>query len=74
MKGVCNDKRGTKNELGECVKVIFESFKTVADELGFTAVNAPRFTEFVITEEMRKAIEHEDEWQAAVRVENGEMV
>ena len=36
-----------QNELVECVKVICESFKTVADELGFTAENAPRFTAFV---------------------------
>jgi len=40
-----------QNELGECVKVICESFKTVADELGFTAENAPRFTAFATTEE-----------------------
>ena len=40
-----------QNELCECVKVIRESFKTVADELGFTAENAPRFTEFATTEE-----------------------
>lgn len=40
-----------QNELVECVKVIYESFKTVADELGFTAENAPRFTAFATTEE-----------------------
>ena len=40
-----------QNELVECVKVICESFKTVADELGFTAENAPRFTAFATTEE-----------------------
>jgi len=40
-----------QNELSECVKVIRESFKTVADELGFTAENAPRFTAFATTEE-----------------------
>ena len=40
-----------QNELCECVKVIRESFKTVADELGFTAENAPRFTAFATTEE-----------------------
>ncbi len=39
------------NELNECVKVIRESFKTVADELGFTEENAPRFTAFATTEE-----------------------
>ncbi len=40
-----------QNELGECVKVICASFKTVADELGFTAENAPRFTAFATTED-----------------------
>jgi len=40
-----------KNDINECVKVIRESFKTVADELGFTAENAPRFTAFATTEE-----------------------
>ncbi len=40
-----------QNELSECVNVIRVSFKTVADELGFTAENAPRFTAFATTEE-----------------------
>lgn len=40
-----------QNELSECVKIIRESFKTVADELGFTAENASRFTAFATTEE-----------------------
>lgn len=40
-----------QNEINECVKVIRESFKTVADELGFTVENAPRFTAFATTEE-----------------------
>ena len=40
-----------KNDLEECVKVIRSSFKTVADEFGFTEENAPRFTAFATTEE-----------------------
>lgn len=40
-----------KNEIVECVKVIRESFMTVADEFGFTVENAPRFTAFATTEE-----------------------
>lgn len=40
-----------QKDIAECVKVIRESFKTVADELGFTAQNAPGFTAFSITEE-----------------------
>ncbi len=33
-------------EIPECVNVIRTAFKTVADELGFTRENAPRFTAF----------------------------
>lgn len=41
----------TKEEIRESVRVITESFMTVADELGFTAENAPRFTAFATTED-----------------------
>ena len=40
-----------KNDVPECVKVIRESFGTVADEFGFNVENAPRFTAFATTEE-----------------------
>ncbi len=40
-----------ENDIIECVKVIKESFLTVADELGFTVDNAPRFTAFATTED-----------------------
>lgn len=40
-----------EKDIGECVNVIKESFLTVADELGFTAENAPRFTAFATTED-----------------------
>ncbi len=40
-----------KNEIAECVNVIRESFRTVAEEFGFTVENAPRFTAFATTEE-----------------------
>lgn len=43
-----------KNDLVECVKVIKESFLTVADEFGFTIENAPGFTAFAITEDRLK--------------------
>ena len=36
----------SQGEIPECVQVIRESFKTVADEFGFTEENAPRFTAF----------------------------
>ena len=38
-------------DLPECVNVIRLSFRTVAEEFGFTEENAPRFTAFATTEE-----------------------
>ena len=38
-------------DLPGCVRVIRNSFQTVADEFGFTPENAPRFTAFATTEE-----------------------
>ena len=35
----------------ECVKVIKDSFMTVADDFGFTSENAPRFTAFAISDD-----------------------
>ena len=43
-----------EKDIAECVKVIRESFSTVADEFGFTIENAPRFTAFATTEERLK--------------------
>lgn len=40
-----------EKDLSECVSVIRESFLTVADEMGCTADNAPRFTAFATTED-----------------------
>ena len=40
-----------KTDIPECVAVIRGSFKTVADEFGFTSENAPRFAAFATTEE-----------------------
>lgn len=40
-----------KEDITECVKVIKESFSTVADAFGLTVENAPRFTAFATTEE-----------------------
>ncbi|MCQ2483294.1 MAG: GNAT family N-acetyltransferase [Clostridia bacterium] len=37
-------------EIPECVYVIRNAFKTVADEFGFTEENAPRFTAFATDE------------------------
>ena len=41
----------SRNELPVCVDVIRKSFMTVAEELGFTAEIAPRFTAFATTED-----------------------
>ena len=41
----------TKQDIPGCVGIIRKSFKTVADEFGFTVENAPRFTAFATTED-----------------------
>ncbi len=43
-----------ENNLQDCVKVIKESFITVANEFNITPVNAPGFTAFSISEEKLK--------------------
>lgn len=43
-----------EKDIPECVNVIRVSFATVADEFGFTAENAPKFTAFATTEERLK--------------------
>lgn len=40
-----------KDDIPDCVRVIQESFLTVAEEFGFTQENAPRFTGFAVNEE-----------------------
>lgn len=40
-----------RDDVPVCVDIIRNSFKTVADEFGFTVDNAPRFTAFATTEE-----------------------
>lgn len=44
-------KKVEEKDLVECVKLIRESFGTVADDFGFTVENAPRFTAFATTED-----------------------
>ena len=44
-------KEVTRDDIPVCVDIIRKSFKTVADEFGFTIDNAPRFTAFATTEE-----------------------
>ena len=40
-----------RDEISACAELIRKSFRTVADEFGFTRENAPRFTAFATTEE-----------------------
>lgn len=40
-----------RSDIPGCVRVIRESFLTVAQEFGFTEQNAPRFTAFAVTED-----------------------
>ena len=49
-----NIREVTLEELPECVQVIQNAFKTVADQYGFTIENAPRFTTFSINENRLK--------------------
>ena len=44
-------RKAERADIPECVRVIRKSFRTVADEFGFTEENAPRFTAFATTEE-----------------------
>lgn len=45
----------SENDIAECVKVIRESFSTIAVQFGLTPENAPRFTAFSTTEERLRA-------------------
>ena len=44
-------REATHADIPRCVEIIRQSFRTVADDLGFTEENAPRFTAFATTEE-----------------------
>jgi len=43
-------KEVSEKDISECVNVIRDSFLTIANEFGFTAENASRFTAFATTE------------------------
>ena len=40
-----------REDIPKCVKIIKNSFMTVAEEFGFTVEKAPRFTAFATTED-----------------------
>ena len=44
-------REAAREDIPACVGLIKKSFRTVADEYGFTEENAPRFTAFATTEE-----------------------
>ncbi|MBO4385749.1 MAG: GNAT family N-acetyltransferase [Treponema sp.] len=60
-----------REEIPVCVEVIKKSFKTVADELGFTEENAPRFTAFATTSERLTSQMDEEKRQMFVFEEKG---
>ncbi len=47
-------KEVSEKDISECVNVIRDSFLSVANEFGFTAENASRFTAFATTEDRLK--------------------
>ena len=64
-----------KSEIAECVNVIRKSFKTVADEFGFTQENAPYHTAFATTEEkLIKQIENEHRLMVAYYDDDGKIL
>lgn len=67
-------RRIERDEIPECVRVIRTSFATVADMLGFTEKDAPRFTAFATTEQrLQWQWENEDRIMFAC-VEDGKIL
>lgn len=64
-----------RDDIPECVTVIKDSFITVADELGFTVLNAPRFTAFAVTDEsLYYQLEKEHRLMIAYYLDDGKIV
>ena len=64
-----------RNEIPECVSVIRDSFMTVADMLGFTAENAPRFTAFAISDDrLYDRFDHGQGEMIAYCLDNGKII
>ena len=64
-----------RNDIPECVKVIKESFMTVADELGFTAENAPMYVAFATNDEkLFSQFDNEQRPMYAYYSENGKII
>lgn len=67
-------KKVEQNNISECVRVICDSFITVANEFGFTVENAPRFTAFATTEDRLKWHLHGEKRPMYAFYDNGTMV
>lgn len=64
-----------KQDIPECVQVIRDSFLTVANEFGFTAENAPRFTAFAISaDRLTYQLETEHRRMALYCLDSGKIV
>lgn len=62
----------SKKDIPECVEVIRKSFRTVAEEFGFTEENAPAFTAFSTTEgKLTYQLETEKRTMCAYRLTDG---
>lgn len=62
------------DHIPECVKVIRESFLTVAEEFNFTVDNAPRFTAFATTEDRISWHLHGEHRPMYAYYENGKII
>ena len=64
-----------REDVSQCVCVIRESFMTVADDLGFTYENAPRFTAFAISDDrLYYQLDNENRIMAAYYLDNGKII
>ena len=52
----------TASELSECLEVIHQSFRTVAEEFGLTQENCPKHTSFMPLYYLETHMEQECEW------------
>lgn len=65
----------TRTDIPACVDVIRSSFMTVAEQFGFTAQNAPRFTAFATSEErLLFQLENERRCMYAYCLDDGRIV
>ncbi|MBR4223824.1 MAG: GNAT family N-acetyltransferase, partial [Oscillospiraceae bacterium] len=61
-----------RSDIPECVRVIRDSFMTVAEDLGLTPENAPRSTAFATTEDrLYHQLDAEDRYMAAYYLDDG---